>query len=117
MARPILNRAERTTHVLHELPLPAERWAAIARQLHLAPQQQRIVELILRRFQDKQIAAELGLGLPTIRTYLQRVFHRVGVVDRMELVLMVFALSHSMQATEIPCDSKLSTAMRPHARR
>lgn len=75
------------------LPLPAEAWADIARVLELAPQQTRIVELILRGKRDKQIATELGLSVPTVRTYLKRVFERVGVQDRVELILRVFAVA------------------------
>jgi DNA-binding NarL/FixJ family response regulator len=97
MAKSSRKSAERTTNVLAKLPLPEAQWAAIARQLRLAPQQRRIVELILRGCQDKQIVAELGLALPTIRTYLNRVFVRLHVADRMELVLMLFAMSHSVQ--------------------
>lgn len=69
----------------------AATWQAIADELQLSPQQTRIVELILCGYQDKEIAAELSLSVATIRTYLKRTFDRVAVVDRMGLVLHVFA--------------------------
>lgn len=78
-----------------DLPLSPERWRAIKNDLHLPPQQARIVELILRDCCDKQIAAEMDLKVPTIRTYLERVFERLGVGNRMGLVLYIFALSQS----------------------
>jgi len=68
-------------------------WQALAKQLALSPQQTRIVELILRGHQDKEIAAELSLSVPTVRTYLTRIFDRLGVTDRMGLVLHVFSLA------------------------
>jgi DNA-binding NarL/FixJ family response regulator len=77
-----------------ELPLPAEKWQQLTERLKLPPQQVRIVELILRNYCDKQIAAALGLKVPTVRTYLHRVFERMGVDDRLGLVLRLFALSH-----------------------
>jgi len=56
----------------------------------------RIVELILRNRCDKQIAAAMGLKKPTVRTYMQRIFTRLDVSDRVELVLKLCALSHGV---------------------
>jgi DNA-binding NarL/FixJ family response regulator len=79
---------------LSPLPLPPHKWDRIARSLKLAPRQKQIAELILRNWSDKQIVAETGLGHPTIRTYIKRIFDRVGVADRHELVLLILRLSH-----------------------
>jgi len=68
-------------------------WQAVAAALALSGQQRRIVELILRGRQDKQIAKALDLSVPTVRTYLTRVFVRTNTEDRLGLVLRVFALS------------------------
>ncbi len=84
------------------LPLDSASWMAVVETLQLAPQQARIVELILRGLRDKQIAAELGLGVPTVRTYLKRVFVRVGVQDRVELVLRVFAVAWDLGGGRSP---------------
>jgi DNA-binding CsgD family transcriptional regulator len=67
-------------------------WQYIVHTLQFSPQQARIVSMILQKKQDKQISVDLKLNRSTIRTYLRRVFDRVGVDDRMELVLHVFAL-------------------------
>jgi DNA-binding NarL/FixJ family response regulator len=72
-------------------------WRAIAKELALSPQQIRIVEAILRGKQDKQIAAELGLSIPTVRTYLTRIFDRVEVEDRLRLVLRIFAMAQDLK--------------------
>ena len=58
------------------------------------PQQAKVVRLLLHGYQDKQIARELGLGVPTVRTYMARIFARVGAEDRLGLVLHVFGISH-----------------------
>jgi DNA-binding NarL/FixJ family response regulator len=79
-----------------DLPLPADKWQQIMVSLQLPPQQIRIVELILRNCCDKQIATSLGVKVPTVRTYLHRIFERMGVGDRLELVLRIFAMSHQM---------------------
>jgi len=60
--------------------------------MQLSPQQARIISLILQGKQDKEMAAALGLNRYTTRTYLRRVFDRIGVEDRMGLVLHIFAL-------------------------
>lgn len=73
------------------LPFDATAWAGIVRSLGLSPQQARIVERILRGMCDKQIALDLGLSVPTVRTYLTRVFHHLEVDDRVQLILRVFA--------------------------
>lgn len=81
---------------LPSLPMDAAIWQSIADELALAPQQIRIVELILRGRQDKEIAADLGLSFPTVRTYLGRIFERTGSPDRMGLVLRIFARAQEL---------------------
>lgn len=76
------------------LPLPPDKWEALCATLKFSPQQKRIVELILQNRCDKQIAAAMRLRHPTVRTYISRIFGRMGVGDRLELVLKLFALSH-----------------------
>jgi DNA-binding CsgD family transcriptional regulator len=72
--------------------LSADAWHHIVAELHLSPQQARIVALILQGKQDKEIAAELRLNRYTIKTYLRRVFDRASLEDRMGLVLRIFEL-------------------------
>jgi DNA-binding NarL/FixJ family response regulator len=79
-----------------ELPLPCALWTQLVETLHLPPRQIRIVELILRNHCDKQIAATLGIKVPTLRTYVHRIYQRMGVSDRQELILKLFALSHGL---------------------
>ena len=74
------------------LPLPAEKWDRIAERLYLSPQQKRIVELILLAKCDKQIAAAMEIGKPTVRDYLSRIFIRTGVSSRQELVLLILRM-------------------------
>jgi DNA-binding CsgD family transcriptional regulator len=78
-----------------DLPLPAEQWKHLLKTLHLPPQQVRIVELILRNYCDKQIAAVMGIGIPTVRSYLGRLFIRFNVTNRSGLLLRIFALSQA----------------------
>lgn len=65
--------------------------------MELSPQQSKIVELILRGRKDKEIATALGLQVPTVRTYLGRIFARTGVGSRVELVLRVVAMAYGFE--------------------
>ena len=70
-------------------------WSRIVESLRLSPQQVRIVGLILRGFCDKEIATELRLTVPTVRTHLSRIFQRNGIHDRIGLILHIFALAQA----------------------
>jgi DNA-binding NarL/FixJ family response regulator len=65
--------------------------------MELSAQQARIVELILLDHGDKQIAREMGLRAPTVRTYLSRIFQRTGCTDRVGLVLKVFLVAGQLR--------------------
>jgi len=78
------------------LPLAAVHWTAVAEALALSPQQTRIVELVLRGMKDKDIADELRLTVPTVRTYLSRIFAKLKVDDRVGLILYVFSLAQEI---------------------
>jgi DNA-binding NarL/FixJ family response regulator len=62
---------------------------AMIRGLGLPSQQTRIVELVMQGMQDKEIARELGLGLPTVRLYLRFVFEHTKTSNRIELILKI----------------------------
>lgn len=91
MARRKKKKSRPNSRILLPLPFDATAWSGIVEALGLSPQQARIVERILRGMCDKQIALELGLSVPTVRTYLTRVFHHLDVEDRVHLILRVFA--------------------------
>ena len=79
---------------LHRALLDCCNWVEAVRVLGLTPQQAKVVKLVLQGMKDKQIAAALGLSVPTIRSHLGRIFTRVGVTDRVELILGVVAAAH-----------------------
>ncbi|MCV0438131.1 MAG: LuxR C-terminal-related transcriptional regulator [Hydrogenophaga sp.] len=56
--------------------------AAIAQ---LSPRETAVARCVGQGLTDKEIARELGLGLPSVRTYLQRVFDKLGVHRRTAL--------------------------------
>jgi len=65
-------------------------WTELQRNLSLSRRQAQVVERLLCGRSDKQIAKELEVSVPTVRTHLGRLFMRFGVADRCELILHVF---------------------------
>ncbi len=66
-------------------------WAELKRDLSLSPRQADVVEQLLSGHSDKQIAHELQMSVPTVRTHLCRLFSRFGVEDRCELIVHVYS--------------------------
>ncbi|HZL35983.1 MAG TPA: helix-turn-helix transcriptional regulator [Tepidisphaeraceae bacterium] len=82
--------AKETSAPIENAAPGASEWEAAIRSLNLAPQEARVVEMVLLGKKDKEIAAALGLHKSTVRTYLGRVFIRLGVSDRMGLAVSIF---------------------------
>lgn len=61
---------------------PTAPWA---RRLRLEPRHAQVAAALLSGLSDKEIAARLGLEHSTIRTYVKRLYRRVGVHSRTEL--------------------------------
>jgi len=66
-------------------------------RLELSGQQARVAEMVMRGLGDKEIAAELGIGKGTVRTYIARLFVKMNVQDRIGLVVRLFVLAMSME--------------------
>ena len=66
-------------------------WLQLKADLSLSGRQAAVVQQLFLGHSDKQIAQELCISVPTVRTHLNRLFLRFGVQDRCELVLRVFS--------------------------
>lgn len=75
---------KRETHFLSR-----DDWDCLARAIALSPRQKQIARCVLLGQADKQIALSVGIALPTVRTHLRRLFEKLGVEDRVELILYV----------------------------
>ncbi len=69
-------------------------WKELVEELSLSPRQAQVVKCLFLGHSDKQIALELQMAMPTVRTHLSRLFSRFDVQDRTELVLYVFRCFH-----------------------
>lgn len=69
----------------------AEQWSHIVCELELSVRQAQVAELLVQGLGDKQISSRLGMPVPTLRVHMSRMFRRLGVEDRVQLVILVFA--------------------------
>jgi DNA-binding CsgD family transcriptional regulator len=68
-----------------------EEWRVLAATLGVSPQQAEICKSLIAGRCDKEIAKSLGITVPTVRTYLSRLFLRFNVSGRAELKVMLFS--------------------------
>ncbi|MDO9357987.1 MAG: helix-turn-helix transcriptional regulator [Polaromonas sp.] len=76
------------------LPPPEGSAEALARRLRklnggLTPRELEVCVRLLQGMTQEGVAADLGLGLPTVRTYRNRAFARLGIHFRNELFALV----------------------------
>lgn len=86
----------RTLDPLPDLPFGDRHWQAVFRALELSPRQVEIVTLMLRDASNEGIAAELGISIGTLKSYWQRISHRLGVNSRMQLSMRILSVSHQV---------------------
>jgi len=67
-------------------------WARLVVAMRLTPRETDVLRGLMRGGCDKQIGAKAGIKVPTVRAHLRHMFTRLGVSDRVELVLHVMAL-------------------------
>ena len=61
--------------------------------------EEQVVALVADGLSNRHVASELGLSEHTVKKYLFRIFEKLGISNRVELVL--YAVSHgSLQAAE-----------------
>ncbi|HSQ28855.1 MAG TPA: helix-turn-helix transcriptional regulator, partial [Gemmatimonadaceae bacterium] len=64
-------------------------WQVIDSELGLTTREREIVELVLADLKESAMGAELGISPHTVHTHLERVYRKVGVRGRVQLVVRV----------------------------
>ncbi|PFG39446.1 LuxR family two component transcriptional regulator [Georgenia soli] len=52
---------------------------------HLTPREREVLGLLLQRLTNAEIAAELHLGMPTVKTHVSAVLRKLGLTRRLDL--------------------------------
>lgn len=68
-------------------------WAAIARSLSLSPRELEIVKFIFDDKSEEGIAFGLDISRHTVHSYLSRLYRKIGVNSRPQLLVHVFGQS------------------------
>jgi DNA-binding NarL/FixJ family response regulator len=69
----------------------ASEWRSLAACLGLSPRESAIVRSVFDGESEKRIAERLGLSPHTVHTYLWRIYRKLQVQSREELLVRVFA--------------------------
>jgi DNA-binding CsgD family transcriptional regulator len=75
--------ARRVAVSVRELGIERE---AFARRYRLSPREAEVAELVLRGYRNPDIAANLGIASSTIKRHLTRIFDKIGVDSRTQLI-------------------------------
>ncbi|MBN1554902.1 MAG: helix-turn-helix transcriptional regulator [Phycisphaerae bacterium] len=65
-------------------------WNELSEKLCLSPRQSQVASLLMLGLSDKQISARMDISHHTLRTYLDRMFEKLSVGDRCELIVHIF---------------------------
>jgi DNA-binding CsgD family transcriptional regulator len=73
------------------LPFSERAWRRIARSLNLSARELQIIHGIFSDRKEVAIAEDLGISHHTVHTYLERLYRKLGVSSRVQLVVRVVA--------------------------
>jgi DNA-binding NarL/FixJ family response regulator len=68
----------------------------------LTPREEQVVALVADGLSNREAAHELGLSEHTIKKYLLRIFDKLGISTRVELVLYAVSHGENRQAEWMP---------------
>ena len=71
--------------------LTAAQWRSVAEALRLSGREFQIVQGIFDDMKELAIALELGISSHTVHTYVERIYRKIGIRSRCELLVQIFA--------------------------
>lgn len=69
--------------------MPDSAWRQLSDSLRLSDREMQIVRLIFEDQKEESVALELGISPHTVNTYVQRLYGKLCVRSRVQLVLRV----------------------------
>jgi DNA-binding NarL/FixJ family response regulator len=69
-------------------PAAAGQPVASSHDEDLAPRERQVLELLVRGLSYKEIAGELGISSSTVGTYVQRIYEKLHVSSRREIMAL-----------------------------
>jgi DNA-binding CsgD family transcriptional regulator len=95
---------------------PDQVWHRIARRLRLSPRESEIVRRVFDDQTEYTIAADLGISPHTVHTHFERLHKKLGVTDRVQLVLSITQEFVRLKAPPQQAPALPSNRARPGAR-
>jgi two-component system nitrate/nitrite response regulator NarL len=83
------------------------------RKVSLTPREREIVALLRQGLRNKQIAGEMGITEGTVKIYLFRLFHKLGVRNRFELARCGILEQLQLTPPQMPPPPKAEKVLRP----
>jgi len=74
--------------------MPQNRTSEASRDFGLTAREVQVIALIVAGYTNKDLARQLGISEHTVKHHLTNVFDKLGVSNRLELVL--FAIDHRL---------------------
>jgi len=71
--------------------LSEDQWRSIAGSLHLSGRELQITQFVFDDKKEGAIARELGISSHTVHTHLERLYKKLAIASRCELIVRVFA--------------------------
>ena len=69
--------------------LSEQAWTEIARSLALSPREVQVLRGVFDDRTEFAIAADLSISPHTVHSHIERLYHKLAVADRVELILLV----------------------------
>ena len=77
-------------------------WLAVARSLRLSGREFQIVQGVFSDQTDEAIAQELGISPHTVHTHVKRLYQKLEITSRVQLVIRVMAEHLALLRHEFP---------------
>lgn len=90
--------------------VPGEQQSQTRRGVSLTPREREIVSFLRQGMRNKQIAHEMGITEGTVKIYLFRLFHKLGVRNRFELARCATGDQLQMSGQPMPADDAAEEA-------
>jgi DNA-binding CsgD family transcriptional regulator len=75
-------------------------WNRLRRICRLSPRQQQVAQLICEAYDAREIAEQLGLSVDTVRLHMKGLFARLGVGNRVGVVMALVRANRSVALRE-----------------
>ena len=80
--------------------LNQQAWAAVSRHLRLSPRESQIAQLVFVDRKEAAIALALQMSPHTVRSHMERLYRKLGVASRVQLVVHIVRTFLSLTSDE-----------------